>query len=69
MGRTFSNDSLEDLDRTDDRLKWVDINAEKAFALPVVRVKHAPIPGPEAGRDTIVEPLDGTLMIRDLLCG
>jgi ferredoxin len=44
----------EDLDLTDDRLKWTDINAEKALALPVVRVKQAPLPGAEARRDTIV---------------
>jgi ferredoxin len=43
----------EDLDLSDDRLIWVDINAEKALALPVVRVKQAPLPGAEARRDSI----------------
>jgi ferredoxin len=44
----------EDLDLTGDRLKWVDINAEKALALPVVSVKQTPLPGAEARRDSIV---------------
>jgi ferredoxin len=43
----------EDLDLTDDRLKWADINAEKALELPVVRVKQALLPGAEARRDSI----------------
>jgi ferredoxin len=43
----------EDLDLTDDRLIWVDINAGKAAALPVVSVKQAPLPGAEARRDSI----------------
>jgi hypothetical protein len=59
IGRTFSNDFLEDLDLTDDRLKWVDINAKKAFALPVVRVKHAPLPGAEADGIPLWNPLTG----------
>jgi ferredoxin len=43
----------EDLDLTDDRLIWADINAEMAFALPVVRAKQIPLPGAEARRDSI----------------
>jgi ferredoxin len=43
----------EDLDLTGDRLIWADINAEKALALPVIRVKQVPPPGAESRRDSI----------------
>lgn len=44
----------EDLNLSGDRLAWVDINAEKAKALPVVREKQQPLSGAEARRDSIV---------------
>jgi ferredoxin len=40
----------EDLKLADDRLAWLEINADKAIALPVVREKQAPLPGAEARR-------------------
>lgn len=43
----------EDLDLEDDRLSWLDINAEKAVGLPVIRLKQTPLSGAEARRETI----------------
>ncbi|WP_315836148.1 ferredoxin family protein [Bradyrhizobium prioriisuperbiae] len=42
---------VEDIDLDDDQ--WLDVNAEKALALPVVRTKQTPLPGAEARRDVI----------------
>ena len=42
---------VEDIDLGDDQ--WLDINAEKALALPVVRTKQTPLAGAEARRDII----------------
>lgn len=42
---------VEDIDLDDDH--WLDLNAEKAPALPVVRAKQIPLPGAEARRDVI----------------
>jgi ferredoxin len=44
---------VEDLDLIDDRLVWADINAEKALALPVIRVKQTPLPGAESRRESV----------------
>ncbi|MET4239748.1 4Fe-4S binding protein [Bradyrhizobium sp. RT10b] len=42
---------VEDIDLDNDQ--WLDVNAEKALALPVVRTKQTPLPGAEARRDVI----------------
>ncbi len=38
----------EDMDLPDDKLHWVDINAERALKLPVIRDQEDPYPGAEA---------------------
>jgi ferredoxin len=43
----------EDLDLEEDRINWLEVNAEKAVALPVVRGKQSPLRGAEARRDAI----------------
>jgi ferredoxin len=38
----------EDLDIADDRKSWIELNADKASALPVIRKKQTPLEGAEA---------------------
>ncbi|WP_354115360.1 4Fe-4S binding protein [Bradyrhizobium sp. LA7.1] len=44
----------EDISLPDDQLEWVDINADKALALPVIRGKQTPLPGAEERRNSRV---------------
>ncbi len=42
---------VEDIDLEDDQ--WLDVNSERAPALPVIRAKQAPLAGAEARRNII----------------